>query len=155
MSRRLLPHPPGRLRRLGAVVALFGLIFASTVASVSHSIAMPLMAGAVLEDRDRAQPVPHHGHGKADKQELVQTAHHADGAGHDCLSNASAEVPQQTPQGPCDEGCMLCKDCTMTPFMPIPPFGIDFAERYGTYAPASIQQLASINPPSPHEPPRV
>ena len=48
MTRRLLPHPPGRLRRLGAVVALFGLVFASTVASISHSVAMPLMAGAVL-----------------------------------------------------------------------------------------------------------
>lgn len=155
MTRRLLPHPPGRLRRLGAVVALFGLVFASTVASISHSVAMPLMAGAVLEDSDRAQPVPHHGYGKADKQELMQAGHHADGTGHDCLSNASAEVPQQEPQGPCDNGCQQCKDCTMTAFMLISPTGIDAGERYGRYEPATAQALASITPSSLNEPPRV
>lgn len=139
MSRRGLSNQPRGLRRFGTVVALLGLIFASTIASISHSIAMPMMAGAVLQSAEQAPPA----------------GHHMAKAGHDCESEAQAEAPQQQPQGPCDEGCMLCKDCTMTGFTLISPIGVALAERHGIYAPAAVPVPASITPPSPNEPPRV
>ncbi len=139
MSRRTLPNQPSRLRRFGAVMALLGLIIASTIASISHSIAMPMMAGAVLQSGEQA---PFAGH-------------HMAKAGHDCESTATAEVPQQQPQGPCEDGCMLCKDCTMTSFTLTSPIGIGMAEGYSIYAPAAVLVPASITPPSPSEPPRV
>lgn len=141
MSRRRHANPPSRLRRFGAVVALLGLVFASTIASISHSIAMPMMAGAVLQSgqQDGGAPV----------------GHHMASMTHDCESAATAEAPQQKPQGPCDEGCMLCKDCTMTSFMLMTSIGIGAAEGYSAYAPAAVQVPASITPPSPNEPPRV
>jgi hypothetical protein len=131
-------HQPARLRRLGVVLALLGLVFASTLASISHSMAMPVMNGTAL-------PV------------AKQTAagHHMGNTAHDCQSDAGAEAPQQKPQGPCEEGCMLCKDCTMTSFLPIPSLGIDGADGYGIYQPATVQTLAGITLPSPNEPPRV
>jgi hypothetical protein len=144
MSRRGYANQPTRLRRFGAAVALLGLIFASAIASISHSIAMPMMAGAALQSvqQDSAQ-------GKA------QAGHHMAGMSHDCESAATAEAPQQQPQGPCDEGCMLCKDCTMTGFTLISPIGIGRAERYSPSAPATVRVPASMTPPSPNEPPRV
>lgn len=139
MSRRGQPNQFPRLRRMGAVVALLGLIFASTIASISHSIAMPMMAGAVLQSAEQVQPA----------------AHHMAKAAHDCESEAQAEAPQQKPAAPCSEGCMLCKDCTMTSFLLRPSIGLQVADRYGTYLPAAVPVPASITPPSPNEPPRV
>jgi hypothetical protein len=141
MSRRGHANQPSRLCRFGTVLALLGLIFASTIASISHSIAMPMMAGAVLQSGEQ-------GGG-------MQASHHTARMAHDCESEASAEAPQQQPQGPCDEGCMLCKDCTMTSFTLISPIGVAMAERYSLYAPAAVLVPASITPPSPSEPPRV
>lgn len=144
MSRRRHANPPSRLRRFGTVLALLGLIFASTIASISHSIAMPVMAGAVLSfaQQDSAQS-------------SAPGGHHMASMAHDCESAATAEAPQQQPQGPCEDGCMLCKDCTMTSFMLMASIGIGAAEGYSAYAPAAVQVPASITPPSPNEPPRV
>jgi hypothetical protein len=140
MSRRGQANHPRGLRRFGTVVALLGLIFASTIASISHSIAMPMMAGEVLQSAEQGS---------------AQAGHHMARLAHDCESAAAAEAPQQKPQGPCDEGCMLCKDCTMTSFMLLPSVGIQAVERYSLYAPAAVLVPASITPPSPSEPPRV
>lgn len=144
MSRRQHSNQVPGLRRFGTVVALLGLIFASTIASISHSIAMPMMASTVPQS---VEP------GSA--QGSAQAGHHMAKAGHDCESEAAAEAPQQLPQGPCDEGCMLCKDCTMTGFTLISPIGVGMAERPGIHAPAAVPVPASITPPSPSEPPRV
>ena len=154
MSRRTQTKQLRRLRRIGAVVALLGLIFASTIASISHSIAMPMMARNVLQGAEQATPAPPHGHDNAALGGKT-AGHHMAKATHDCESDATADVPQQKPAGPCDEGCMLCKDCTMTTFLLLSPAGIQAADRYGTYEPATVQALASITPPSPNEPPRV
>lgn len=140
MSRRGQANQPSRLRRFGTVLALLGLIFASTIASISHSIAMPMMAGAVLQSVEQGS---------------APGGHHTARMAHDCESEASAEAPPQQPQGPCDEGCMLCKDCTMTGFTLISPIGVGVAEGYSIYAPAAVLVPASITPPSPSEPPRV
>ncbi len=145
MSRRRHANPPSRLRRFGAAVALLGLLFASTIASISHSIAMPVMAGAALQSVQQ----------DSGAQGKMQGGHHMAQMAHDCESAATAEAPQQQPQGPCDEGCMLCKDCTMTSFMLMASIGIGAAEGYSAYAPAAVQVPASITPPSPNEPPRV
>lgn len=142
MSRRGQANQSSGLRPFGAVVALLGLIFASTIASISHSIAMPMMAGNALQAVEQVQPAGSQGH-------------HMAKSSHDCESEARAEAPQQMPQGPCDEGCMLCKDCTMTGFTLISPIGVALAERYSMYAPAAVPVPASITPPSPNEPPRV
>jgi hypothetical protein len=143
-----------RLRRIGAVVALLGLIFASTIASISHSIAMPMMASNSLQSVEQPTPAAPHGHDEA--MPVSKTAgHHMAKAAHDCEGDATADASQQKPAGPCDEGCMLCKDCTMTTFLLLSPLGIQVAERYGTYEPAVVQALPGITPPSPNEPPRV
>lgn len=138
MSRRLLAHPPGRLRRLGAGLALLGLVFASTIASIAHSTAMPMMAAAALPDTGQAQ-----------------SGHHMGNMAHDCQGDAGDVAPQRMPQGPCDEGCLLCKNCTITSYLPMSPIGIDGVEGYGNYQPAQVYVLAGVTPPSPNEPPRV
>lgn len=154
MSRRAYTLPPIRLRRIGAVVALLGLIFASTIASLSHSIAMPMMANGVLQGVGPAQPPAPHGHDQAAHGNKA-AGHHMVKAAHDCESDAAVDAPQQKPATPCDEGCMLCKDCTMTAFMLLLPAGIQATDRYGIYEPAVVPALAGITPPSPNEPPRV
>jgi hypothetical protein len=142
MIRRGHSNQTPRLCRFCAVVALLGLIFASTIASISHSIAMPMMASSVLQAVEQSRPAGSQGH-------------HMAKASHDCESDAKAGAPQQKPPTPCDEGCMLCKDCTMTAFMLMPPIGIDTGEHCGRYELAAAQALASITPLSPNEPPRV
>lgn len=142
MIRRGQPNQLPSLRRMGAVAALLGLIFASTIASVSHSIAMPMMASNALQAVEQVQPAGSQGH-------------HMAKAAHDCESEAQAEAPQQKPAAPCSEGCMLCKDCTMTGFLLLPSVGLQVADRYGSYLPAAVPVPASITPPSPNEPPRV
>lgn len=139
MSRRGQANQPPGLRRFGAVVALLGLIFASTIASISHSIAMPVMASPVLQGADQGQPA----------------AYHKANIAHDCESDAKSGAAQQKPATPCEEGCMLCKDCTITTFLLVSPIGIQMADRYGTYEPAVIHAMTSITPPSPNEPPRI
>lgn len=152
----MLTHPPGRLRHLGAVLALLGLVFASTIASISHSIAMPLMANAVLQRAEPARPASHSGHGKTAAHDTASRAgHHATNVAHDCERDASADAAQQNPQGPCDEGCMLCKDCMVTSFLLMAPIGIEITQRHGFYEPVAIPPLVGIISPSPNEPPRV
>lgn len=155
MSRRLHSYRPDRLRRIGAVLALLGFVFASTIASIAHSTAMPMLASAVLQKADQTLPASHHAHGMAARQDAPQPGQHMGNTAHDCQSDVTADTSPQTPPGPCDEGCLLCKDCTMTSFLPMSPIGIDGAERYGTYQPAAAQALAGITPPSPNEPPRI
>ena len=154
MSRRAYAKHPTGLRRIGAVVALLGLIFASTIASISHSIAMPMMASTVLQGVEQAQPAAPHGHDKT-THGSKPAGHHMAKAAHDCEGDATADAPQQKPAGPCDEGCMLCKDCTMTAFTLLSPAGLQAANRYDIYEPAAIPALTGITLPSPNEPPRV
>lgn len=144
-----------RPRRFGTVAALLGLIFASTVASVSHSLAMPMMAGPAPQSAVQASPVSHQGHDQAAKHDTAPTGHHMARASHDCEADVTDNTPRQQSQGPCDNGCQQCKDCTMTVFVLMSPIGIDAAERYGRYAPATAQALVSIAPISANEPPRL
>jgi hypothetical protein len=155
MSRRADLPQPRRLRRFGAIAALIGLVFASTVASVSHSVAMPMMAGPALQATGQAPSATHQAQGEADRPGAASTGHHMAQATHDCADDATTDTPQQKPQGPCENGCQQCKDCTVTAFMLISPIGIDAGERYGRYEPAAARALASITPLSPNEPPRV
>jgi hypothetical protein len=155
MSRRTDLPQSCRLRRFGAVAALLGLVFASTFASVSHSVAMPMMAGPALQAAGPALPASHQAQGEVDRQDAASNGHHMAQAPHDCEVDVTAGIPQQKPQGPCDNGCQQCKDCTVTAFMLMSPIGIDAGERYGRYESAAARALASITPLSPNEPPRV
>ncbi len=74
---------------------------------------------------------------------------------HDCENDAAAADSRQSPQSPCEHGCVQCKDCAMTSFTLMSPAGIDAAERYRDYGSAAAPAPASIAPPSPNEPPRV
>lgn len=155
MSRRADLPQPRRQRRFGALAALFGLVFASTVASVSHSVAMPMMAGPAPQAAGQAPSATHQAQGEANGQGAASAGHHMTQATHDCESDATAGTQQQKPQGPCDHGCQQCKDCTVTAFMLMSPIGIDAGERHSRYEPAAARALASVAPLSPNEPPRV
>lgn len=155
MSRRTDMPQPRRAQRFGAIVALLGLIFASTVASVSHSSSMPAMGGPVAMAPEQVSPKSHHGSVATTRHEAARTGHDMGLDAHDCENDATAADSQQSPQSPCEHGCLQCKDCAMTSFTLMSPAGIDAVQRHRDYRSAAALVMASIAPPSPSEPPRV
>ncbi len=145
---------PRRALRFGAAVALLGLLFASTVASVSHSFAMP-MAGFVPMASEQTPAALHHGAAASARHDAAPTGHDMGKETHDCENDAAAADWRQSPSAPCEYGCVQCKDCAMTSFTLMSPAGIDAVERYRDYGSATAAALAGIAPPSPNEPPRV
>lgn len=131
--RRVRPSP---LRHFCALTAVLGLLFAATVASVTHSVAMPMMAAVQLD---------------------VAAAHHGGSAvpaaEHDC--SGMAEAPEtDMPSSPCEQGCLLCKSCSLASVvLPAAPSVIADGA-YHDYQPARILAPAGITPAQPNEPPR-
>lgn len=122
-------------------MAVLGLLFATTIASVTHSIAMP-MAG--MEVPMQAEAPAHHHKAKAD------------GAPHDhgCDSAANIEDDPVAPAAPCENGCLLCKSCSLaSAVMPAHSAFADAAP-YRDYRPAAPVALAEVIPTLPNEPPR-
>lgn len=134
-----------KLRRIAAVAALLGLVFATTIASVAHSLAMPMMAGMaeplaptpMMADHDRHdhdQGAGHqHQHGDRD---------FADGSGDDA-------------PGMCKDGCLLCKDCSLCSFTGIVmPAAAELAYRL-SFAMARFDPPADTLPSEAIKPPRI
>ncbi len=134
---------PSLLRRFCALTAVLGLLFAATVASVTHSVAMPIMPAvqmdvAVMPDHHAATP---------------------SAAGHDCSGSAAvddtAADDMPAPSGPCEQGCLLCKSCSLTSVvLPAAP-SVTAAGAYHDYQPARVLAPAGITPAQPNEPPRL
>lgn len=138
MRRKRHPGKQFRLRRFGAVVALLGLVFASTIASLSHSLAMPAGHAAVMQQSGN------HDH-EAGHASTYET--HCDGA-------AEKPAQHQAPM-PCENGCLLCKDCSLGSFV-LMPAGADPGDiGLGRHEPASQPALQALTPSPPAEPPRV
>jgi hypothetical protein len=136
------------------IVALLGLIFASTFASVSHSSVMP-MAGFAPMASGQASAALHHGAAVATGHDATPAGHDMGKGAHDCETDAAVADSRQSPPSPCEHGCQQCKDCTTTSFTLISPAVIDAAERYRGYRSGAVLVLTGIAPPSPNEPPRV
>ena len=133
---------PSALRRFCALAAVLGLLFAATVASVTHSVAMPMMPAAYM-----AGGTTHH-----DSAAVPA-------ADHDCGGNAAvndmAADDTSAPSGPCEQGCLLCKSCSLTSVvLPTAPSVIADGA-YHDYQPARVLVPAGITPAQPNEPPRL
>jgi len=142
------------LRRLAAVMAMLGLLFASTVASLSHSVAMPAMKGAMIaaggshENQMRASHASYHDEGHHDHDS-------ATAASHDHTGHSQAAVGAAPPAMPCDQGCLLCKDCFLSSFVLLSPMDFGFGVHYADYGAAEPCLGNGITPARLQEPPRV
>jgi hypothetical protein len=127
-------------RRLCTALAALGLLFAATVASVTHSIAMPMMpampsAAAETMHPDMAMPAaaPHD---------------------HGCDHAGTTDDAPAAPSAPCDTGCLLCKSCSLaSAVMPAQP-ALAAAAPYRDYRVALLPMPSGIAPTPPNEPPR-
>lgn len=108
MERRVSLHVPFKWRRMAALLAMLGLIFASTVASISHSLAMPLMGVAGVSTDHR-----HH----ASSNESFDDHHPSNGHNHSNAEQVLADQGQNPDEGSCGEGCLLCKDCSLCSYV--------------------------------------
>lgn len=113
---------------------MLGLLFAATVASVTHSLAMPMMDSTM--------------HG----MELGSTGPEA--GDHDCAAAAGDEQPD-LPSGPCEQGCLLCKSCSLASVLLGAPPSLVTPSRYHEYQSTAFLPLTSVIPALPSEPPRA
>jgi len=132
-------------RRIGAVVAILGLLFAATVASITHSIAMPMMAGIMSDAVHRAMTAETHAAGHA-------STHAAE---HDCGGAMAADEVPASPDAPCEQGCLLCKSCSLASAIVAGPPSIETRSRYYDYQSTAYLPLAGITPSPLNEPPRI
>jgi hypothetical protein len=141
-------HPLRCLKpgRIGALLALVGLLFAATIASVTHSVAMPMMAGHV-----QAMDAGEHGtdHGMAHGGAMAQAGD------HDCAGAMVAEEKPETPSAPCEQGCLLCKSCSLVSVLLTAPQPLVTLSRYHDYQSVAFLPLTSVIPAPPSEPPRA
>lgn len=128
-------------RRIGAVLAIVGLLFAATVASVTQSIAMPMMAGTM------SNMVPH-----AMVSDKSATSNAAD---HDCDTTMAADETPDRPSAPCEQGCLLCTSCSLVSTIAAGPPSIETPNRYDDYLAKAYLPVADITPIPPNEPPRI
>lgn len=57
---------------------------------------------------------------------------------------------------PCENGCSLCKDCSLCTFIAMPAVAsIPAPLRYGAYRPMLVALTGGVTPSLPSEPPRV
>lgn len=146
MSSRIAPFGRSKLRRLTAMLAVLGLIFASTVASVSHSLAMPMMGGT--------QMAGDHSHNGG---QLVDDDHHDHAADpqHHHGEQGLADGPQDGNSGPCDQGCLFCKDCSLCSLANLNSAPVVRDLHGQSYLVAALKPLTDIILPTLAEPPRV
>lgn len=125
-------------RRFCTLLAALGLLFAATVASVTHSVAMPMMG------MDSLQPMAamdHHATQEAAAQD------------HGCDSMAAESDPAM-PSGPCENGCLLCKSCSLASAVMPQPSSLAAVAPYRDYLPPAPVARAALAPTPPNEPPR-
>lgn len=148
MSSRIAPYGRLRLRRLTAMLAMLGLIFASTIASVSHSLAMPMMGGT--------QMAGDHSHNSGHRLDADDDHHdHAADHQHHHGEQGLADGPQEENSGPCDQGCLFCKDCSLCSLANLAP-ALVVRDLHGqSYQDAALKPLADVTLPTLAEPPRV
>jgi len=129
-------HTPAR--RLCAALAVLVLLFAATVASITHSIAMPAMTMVMTPATDHDSAMHDH---DCDKTAATDAA-------------ASDDDPAPS-SAPCDNGCLLCKSCSLVgAVMPAPPVLAAVAP-YHDYGVMTALVPAAIAPNPPNEPPRL
>lgn len=151
-------------RRIAAVAALIALLFAATVSSISHSMAM---AGdktggastelATLHSNGISASGDHHANAQNNAQPMMDKDSagdaHAKGLSHD---HATQTDTDNSAPGNCDQGCILCKDCALCGLFGVQAWPLTtFAAQYAGYRPSVSQALAGITPALPSEPPRV
>lgn len=149
-------------RRLAAALALFAIMFAGTVSSLSHSMAMAatsstmmaaMVSGSAVHDPADQVSTAGHDHQSVKISKIDATTAHEKGLPHD--HDAMATGGDSAP-GNCDQGCILCKDCALCGLF---AFGerplTAFVAYYAGYALPVTQSPASLTPALPSEPPRV
>lgn len=149
-------------RRLAAALALFAILFAGTVSSLSHSMAMAAtsstmmaatVSGSAVHDTADQVSAAGHDHQSAKTSKIDATSAHEKGLPHD--HDALATDGDSAP-GNCDQGCILCKDCALCGLF---AFGerplTAFVAYHAGYALSVTQSRASLAPALPSEPPRV
>ncbi len=151
-------------RRLAATLALFALVFAGTVSSISHSMAMAvtnvasmnaIIAATAESSHDHADraSASSHDHQSAKVVKIDAATAHEKGLPHDHDAMASSDSGAS---GNCDQGCILCKDCALCGLFAFGdrPLTV-FVAYYAGYALPVTQLPASLTPALPSEPPRV
>ena len=127
MNRRRMIRPLPFWRRLGAVAALFALIFAS-IAVLPHALAAPATASL------QAEAVHPHEHG----------------------DDHEAAHPGGGDAAPCETGCVTCKDCALCSLATAAlPASLPAGDGFERYAPARLSPPADIDPAGLIKPPRV
>lgn len=139
-------------RRLAAALALFALLFAGTVSSVSHSMAMAATSNLMATDYTGLSATGQFHQGAGSAKTDAATAHEKGlPHDHDAMATGGDSAP-----GNCDQGCILCKDCALCGLF---AFGerplTAFVAYYAGYALPVTQSPASLTPALPSEPPRV
>lgn len=149
-------------RCFAASLALFALVFAGTLASLAHSVAMAATSitmmtastvGSFPQDHSGQAAGVGHDHKGAEPARINAGIAQEMSLPHD--HNAVAKDGENTP-GNCDQGCVLCKDCALCGLFA-------FGERpmaaliayYVGYALPMTQSPAGLTPALPSEPPRV
>jgi hypothetical protein len=119
-------------RRLYTALAVLVLLFAATVAPVTHSIAMPMMAMLAPAGHDMTM--------------------------HDHGCDPAAGVPDEQPalpSAPCDNGCLLCNNCSLaSAVMPAHPVLAETVS-HPDYRVVTALLPTGITPTPPNEPPRL
>ena len=147
MDCRVPQHLQSSWRRMAALLAVLGLIFAGTVASISHSLAMPLMGAAGISvERSHHMAAP---------DRASENHHHSDGYGHSRAGHDLADQGQNSEQGSCDEGCLLCKDCSLCSYLNIGQPQLGGPAIRGAFEAARPIPLLDTFLPAAIEPPRV
>lgn len=147
MGRRVYLHVPFKWRRMAALLAMLGLMFASTVASISHSLAMPLM-GAVSASLE-------HSHLPSSPNVSSDDHHFSDGNSHSHAKQDLADQGKAQDEGSCGEGCLLCKDCSLCSYLNMGQPQLGGPANRGAFEAARFIPLLDIFLPTAIEPPRV
>lgn len=139
-------------QRLAAALALFALLFAGTVSSVSHSMAMAATSNVMTTDHTGRSAAGHDHQGVGAAKTDAATAHEK-GLPHDhaAMATGGDDAP-----GNCDQGCILCKDCALCGLFALGGRPLTAFVAYSAdYTLQATQSPASLTPTLPAEPPRV
>lgn len=146
MSRRAIYPRQTPLRRLAAVLAVLGLVFASTFASLSHSVAMAAMATSALQTDT--------GHGQHAVSGHDQHRHDDAVAGHHHHGDHQSADVEKAPVAPCEDGCLLCKDCSFGSVVLQSPAALVTPVNFAEYGLRGFALPVGITPSQQPEPPR-
>lgn len=129
------------LRRCVALIALAGILYASTFAILPHAMASQARPDVVHAGMDHAAV----GHSTADQGDMVHGGH----------VMAPAVMPAVADM-PCDQGCVLCEDCAVCVMALLLPTGLPLTTSpYQPFHPLAERTPLGHLPALPAEPPRV